>query len=336
MGGLSRCHVSRGRRLKYKDAIKLLTGGPGEVTEWNRQRVAGEEIPVLIDADLSGANLSGANLVSANLVLGQLTNANLKNAKLSGASLIRVDLSGADLSAADLHRAIFLEANLRGATLRDAVCGSTTFAGVDLSEVKGLDTVRHVGPSTLGIDTLFLSKGNIPEPFLRGCGVPESVMENRFALIGALDAIQFYSCFISYSSKNRDFAERLHSDLQSRGIRCWFDQENLKIGEKFRHLIDQAIRVHDKLIVVLTVDSLASEWVEAEVEAALDRERREKRMMLFPLRLDDSVQDTVVAWAAHIRRTRQICDFSGWKDHDAYQTAIARLLKDLRASTEPT
>lgn len=35
--------------------------------------------------------------------------------------------------------------------------------------------------------------------------------------------------------------------------------------------------------------------------------------------------------AAEIRRTRQIGDFSRWKDHDAYQQAFERLLRDLKA-----
>ena len=146
-----------------------------------------------------------------------------------------------------------------------------------------------------------------------------------------MEPIQFYSCFISYSSKNRDFAERLHADLHAKGVRCWFDQEQLKVGEKFRHQIDDAIRVHDKLMVVLTEHSIASDWVEAEVEAALDRERSEKRTVLFPIRLDEAVLQTQVAWAAHIRRTRHISDFERWKDHDTYQSTFTRLLKDLKS-----
>ena len=39
------------------------------------------------------------------------------------------------------------------------------------------------------------------------------------------------------------------------------------------------------------------------------------------------------AWAADIRRTRQIGDFANWKDHDAYQKAFERLLRDLKAES---
>ena len=53
--------------------------------------------------------------------------------------------------------------------------------------------------------------------------------------------------------------------------------------------------------------------------------------MLFPIRLDDAVTDTDQAWAASLRRTRHIGDFTNWKDHDAFKTAFERLRRDLRA-----
>jgi len=128
------------------------------------------------------------------------------------------------------------------------------------------------------------------------------------------------------------FAERLYGDLQVRGVRCWFAPEDLKIGDKFRARIDESIRIHDKLLLVLSQDSIRSQWVEREVETAFERERRENRTVLFPIRLDDGVMETTEAWAADIRRTRHIGDFTGWKDHDSYQQAFERLLRDLKAT----
>ena len=146
-----------------------------------------------------------------------------------------------------------------------------------------------------------------------------------------LEPIQFYTCFISYSSRDREFAERLHANLQAKGVRCWFDREDLKIGDKIRPRITEAIHVHDKLVLVLTEHSIASEWVEGEVESALERERREKKTVLFPIRLDDAVMDSPIGWASHIRQTRHIGDFREWKDDDSYQKAFERLLRDLKA-----
>ena len=151
------------------------------------------------------------------------------------------------------------------------------------------------------------------------------------AVTSAMAPIQFYSVFISYSSQDRDFADRLYADLQAKGIRCWFDHEHLKIGDEIRNVIEANIRVHDKLLLVLSAHSVASEWVCNEVETALEQERRRKHPVLFPVRLDDAVMETEAGWAGLVRRRRHIGDFRGWEEHDAYKKAFARLLRDLKA-----
>jgi hypothetical protein len=141
------------------------------------------------------------------------------------------------------------------------------------------------------------------------------------------------SCFISYSSKDQEFADRLYADLQANGVECWFAPEDLKIGDPFRQHIDDAIRRYDKLLVVLSETSVASTWVESEVEAALERERAAKgETVLFPIRLDEAVMKTSQAWAADIRRKRHMGDFSLWQDHTSYQKAFQRLLRDLQGT----
>jgi hypothetical protein len=298
----------------------------------------------LRDAHLRGANLTGANLIGTHLSSADLSDAHLsdahlrgadlRGANLRGAHLIRARLRGADLSEASLSGAHLRDADLRSADLSDAhlgeaIIGWTVFGGTDLSVAKGLESVVHIGPSTVDIDTLYKSKANIPESFLRGCGVPDDFITYSRSLVGK--AIEFYSCFISYSSKNHDFAERLYADLQTKGVRCWYAPEDLKIGDKFRQRIDESIRLHDKLLLILSGQSITSAWVEEEVESAVEREHREKRLVLFPVRIDDTVMESSQAWAASLRRMRHIGDFTDWKDHDSYQRALARLLRDLKA-----
>jgi hypothetical protein len=162
--------------------------------------------------------------------------------------------------------------------------------------------------------------------------VPETLIEYLPSLIGSTDPIQFYSCFISYSSKDTPLAERLYADLQSKGVRPWFAPEDLKIGEKIRVGIDESIRVHDKLLLVLSKNSVESEWVEKEVETAMEQERKQKRTVLFPIRLDDAVLKIDSGWPADVRRWRNTGDFRRWKNHDTYQKSFDRLLRDLRAS----
>ena len=114
-------------------------------------------------------------------------------------------------------------------------------------------------------------------------------------------------------------------------MRCWRDTEDMKIGDRMRSVIDRAIRLHDKVVLVLSEQSIASDWIETEVETAFRNERHEDRTVLFPVRLDDAVMETDEAWASEIRRTRHIGDFRDWKNHDSYQETFQRVLRDLRA-----
>jgi hypothetical protein len=276
-----------------------------DVESWNSWRVKHSDRPDLSNADLRGANLSRANLIGADL---------------RGANLSRADLSGANLR----------EANLHGANLSGMIAAWTLFADIDFSVTKGLETIKHAGPSTIGIDTIYKSGGNIPEAFMRGAGVPDNFIAYVGSLVGK--PIEFYSCFISYSTKDQEFADRLYADLQAAGVRCWFAPEDLKIGDKFRDRIDESIRLHDKLLIVLSEHSVQSSWVATEVEAAFEREHREQgRLVLFPIRLDDAVMDTSQAWAADIRRRRHIGNFEGWENHGSYKKAFERLIRDLKA-----
>ncbi len=117
-------------------------------------------------------------------------------------------------------------------------------------------------------------------------------------------------------------------------MRCWLATEDLKIGDIFRSRIDEAIRIHEKLLIVLSANSISSPWVEKEVETAFERERREGKVVLFPIRLDDAVMKTAESWAADIRNTSHIGAFSRWKEHDAYTKALDRLQRDLKAEKQ--
>jgi hypothetical protein len=135
---------------------------------------------------------------------------------------------------------------------------------------------------------------------------------------------------LSYATEDQAFAEKLYADLQSKGVSCWFAPHDLKIGDKLRTQVYEAIQKNDKLLLILSEHAVRSDWVEREVELAFERERQPpETLVLFPIRLDDAVMDTNAAWAGDIRRIRFIGDFREWQDDTAYQRALQRLLRDL-------
>jgi hypothetical protein len=293
------------------------------VEAWNDWRKANPEIvPDLSGADLARthlrkANLSGANLYQANLYAADLSGANLTGANFREANLTRAHLYGADLT---------------GASIR-----STTFGNNNLSEVKGIEAARHHGPSMIGIDTIYRSQGKIPLAFLRGAGVPDNFIEYMGSLTGK--ALEFYSCFISYSTKDQEFAARLHADLQDNGVRCWFAPHDIQAGKKIHEQIDEAIRRYQRLLLILSTDSMKSPWVKTEIRKARKREIEEKRRILFPVSIvpftdirtwESFYADEGIDLAEEIREY-YIPDFSDWKNHDSYAKGFQKLLGGLKA-----
>jgi len=294
----------------------------------------------LIETDLSKGKLKCANLIGATIVRSDLTATNLELADFSwanlhGVNLTRANLSNAGFIATNFHSTILAEANIVGARLQ-----STVFADIDLSTVKGLISVRHMGPSSVGLDTVLRSKGQIPDQFLREVGVPEELIDIARS-IRTGPPIQWHSCFISYSTKDEEFARQLHERMRAANMRVWFAPEDLKGGKKLHEQLFEAIQIYDRLLIVLSEHSIQSEWVMTEIRKARETEKKEKRRKLFPIRLADF--ETLRDWTCFDADTGKdlavevreyfIPDFSNWKDHDAFESAFARLKKDLEAET---
>lgn len=247
--------------------------------------LANLENAILFGVDLNKAKLMGADMSRADLRNARLREARLSSANLSSAQLGRADLSEADLRLANLGNAdlggVNLNwANLDGADFQQAYLSGTSFGNNDLSNVKGLESVIHYGPSTIGIDTLFRSDGTIAEKFLRGAGVPEDFITFVPSFVGR--AIEFYSCFISFSHHDEEFSRRLHSRMRSENLRVWYAPEDMKGGRKLHEEIFRAIQIHDKLLLLLSEHSMKSEWVMTEIRNARKIEQKENRRKLFP------------------------------------------------------
>ena len=320
----------------------------------------------LLRANLCGANLRGANLRGANLLGADLSGADLSGADLSGANLDGADLDGANLSQANLARvnlseanlseANFFGANLIRADLGKSTMGFTSLANLDLSTTRGLEAVAHEDPSSVGVDTLartLRGRGGrfTPEQlnFFEGAGVPPTLLEYLPSILEA-EPLKFFKCFISYSTEDEAFADRLSQDLNSGGIQTWKWDRDAVRGRDLHQSIDRAIRQFEKTILICSVNSLTSPQVEEEIVAALDKEKRimaknvERRRealaageqlpqvdstILIPIRLDN----TIFNWDSRLRTSvlrRMIGDFSGTEaDNQKYRREFSQLVRGM-------
>ena len=329
--------------------LKKLKEGPKAWNEW-RARQSGDLVVNLNGVDiqninLSGANLhnvnlSGANLVRADLSGANFVGANLNNSKLCGANLIIANLtvtnlSYSNLSYANLSYANLSRANMRGVELHYAKLKETVFGNLDLTEVIGLEEINHVGPSTLDHRTIELSRV-LPVNFLRGCGLPDSMIDYLPSMLN--EAISFYSCFISYSHEDKVFAQRLHDQLQGQGIRCWLDDHQILPGDDIYEVVDQGIKLWDKVLLCASENSLSSWWVDNEIDATFHKEqqlmnqRKEKVLSLIPLNLDGHMFSG--KWKngkAGQVKSRLAADFTGWEtNNDIFEKAFEKVVKALK------
>lgn len=257
---------------------------------------------------------------------------NLSGAFLPSANFSQVNLRDADFRDAKLHFCDFSQAIIDGARFDNATCFHTKWTNVNLASALGLESINHIGPSEIGMQTLVKSMGNIPAKFLNGCGLNKWQIElvrlfnpllsaNSISNMLTVDLFPartdgpFFigGAFISYSHRDSSFVEKLEHRLRDVGAPVWRDVHDLVSGPIERQVFD-AIRLQDVVILVLSEHSIESDWVEAELEAARTRERIENRDVLCPIALDDSWKsksNNSVLWRQI--RTKNIIDFSSWQ-----------------------
>lgn len=285
-----------------------------------------------MESDLTGADFRGANLTGADFSGANLADAYLQEADLSFARLCEVSgdplLMDADLSYANLW-----DADLWGADLTGVRLGATVFGRTLLQNVDGLETCIHEMPSVIDYETILISDP-LPQVFLRGCGLPDSIIE-FYNLSRGGDA--FHSCFISYSHADKEFAVRLDDELRSRGVRCWRDEKDLLPGDDIHEAIGKNIGLRDRVLLCCSEAALTSWWVDSEIASAFSKEqrlrkRRRRGQILMPLNLDGYVFRWRAGKADEIRR-RFIPDFSDWKtDRGRFDLGVEKIVSALRIS----
>lgn len=314
-------------------------------------------------ADLTGAILHSADFTSAMLLNTRLSDAILDDARLSHAVLTDADLSSSRLVFTEFRGALLFRANLSSADLSNArldgtyveradFCGATfagtIFARTDLSKCVDLATANHRGPSAITTSTLSLSRGRLPDVFLRGCGLtPWEVLAarlhdpelapNDFAEVQQkvyderMKGYFLSGIFISYSRIDEAFVDVLYKRLKAAGANVWLDSQHAVAGSLEKQ-VQRAIRLNDIVVLVLSEASVQSDWVEAELEWARTKEKDTGREVLCPIALDDSWKEKAkgsVLWRKV--KDKNVLDFSEWQA-GGFDSPFQKLIRGMKVN----
>ena len=91
------------------------------------------------------------------------------------------------------------------------------------------------------------------------------------------------SIFISYSSKDSDFAHKLSNDLKSFGIDVWLDEWEIKVGDDIRKKVEHGITTYKYFGIILSKNAVASKWVDRELSAAYMKEIEDGNIFILPI-----------------------------------------------------
>ena len=94
------------------------------------------------------------------------------------------------------------------------------------------------------------------------------------------------SIFLSHSSKDKFFVRELAERLRGYGVKVWLDEAEIKVGESLSTKIGKAIDENDYVGVVLSQNSINSEWVQRELQVAIHKEFSKKQVVVLPMLLE--------------------------------------------------
>ena len=289
---------------------------------------------ILSDANLSGANLTNANLQRTSLIGANLSGANLEGASFAGASLVRSDLSDAALTGTDLFQTQIWGCNLNGANLAGAALGYTVFQDCDMRGAAGLEQARHDAPSTIGVDTLYRSGGQISTAFLAGAGIPASVAALQETISAASPDLE--ECYIACRDDDEEFARQLSDGLNAQGVRTWVFSERVRgsalvsrLSSSDQEEVERWLRSYDKLVVVASSRALDTETILNDITAARDKQQGADRWLLYFVAPDDGLMRPSSRAARTMSAENIIFDLRPG-DVATYEAELAKLADALR------
>lgn len=146
-----------------------------------------------------------------------------------------------------------------------------------------------------------------------------AIAETRLSQLEA--RIRVNSVFLSHNSQDKPFVRRLAARLRENGVRVWLDEAELNVGDTLFGRIGGAIKEMGNFIVVLSLNSITSRWVQEELAAAMARQFKENQVVVLPVLLED-VGDAMPAFL-------EDKIFADFRDLSKFERSLGLLLRSM-------
>lgn len=93
--------------------------------------------------------------------------------------------------------------------------------------------------------------------------------------------------FISYSTADANFADKIALDLNSLGANIFYSKWEIKVGDSIVQKINDALSTYSNLVIILSKNSVKSDWVQRELNSTLMRQLQNENVKIRPVLLED-------------------------------------------------
>mgnify|MGYP000147077779 CR=1 FL=1 len=143
------------------------------------------------------------------------------------------------------------------------------------------------------------------------------------------ESLEERNLFISYSRNDSDFVNCIENHLKKANFKFWRDIHDATSGPLDR-IIDNAIEYNKTVLLILSKNSVKSDWVEFEIEKARQLEKKLGRYVLCPISLDNSWEES--DWSNVLVNQimkYNILDFSIWENGEEMKNQFDKLVRGL-------
>jgi len=93
------------------------------------------------------------------------------------------------------------------------------------------------------------------------------------------DLYKKYDVFISHSSEDKEFTNKLAKKLKVRGFNVWYDDFVIQIGNNIRKTISDGIKNSRFGIIILSKSFIKSDWANHEYDGLMTLLRKDETIL---------------------------------------------------------
>lgn len=131
--------------------------------------------------------------------------------------------------------------------------------------------------------------------------------------------------FLSHNWRDKPFVKRLARDLTIRGAKVWLDTVKIRVGESIISKISDGVQECEFLIVVLSANSVQSNWVKTELRLVMTQELTLGKTKVIPLLYQDCEVPPFLV-------DKRYADF---REDEKYDEALSEILIAVGLTTGP-